>query len=98
MTDNDIDHIIMNYVDNSTNIISSTSTQQLQQYIDKYYLLLEHYYNINYLKINTDKSTLLVTAKPHNRTYSNDLRLTSGDHIIDQSDKIKILGVYFTNG
>ena len=26
-----------------------------------------------------------------------DIRLTAGDYIIDQSDKIKILGLYYTN-
>ena len=64
MTEHDIDHIIINYVDDSTNIISTTNMQKLKQYIDKYYILLENYYNINYWKINEDKSTLLVTTNP----------------------------------
>ena len=51
ITYTDIDHIIINYVDDSTNIISSTDIQQLQTYIDKYYILLTYYYEINYLKI-----------------------------------------------
>merc|ERR1712240_799217 len=62
--DFDIDHIIINYVDDSTNIISSDNKDQLQKYIDQYYILLTHYYDINYVKINSDKSTLLVTTKP----------------------------------
>ena len=33
---NDMDHIIINYVDDSTNIISSDNKDQLQLYIDKY--------------------------------------------------------------
>ena len=41
--DFDIDHIIINYVDDSTNIISSGNKDQLQTYIDKYYILLTHY-------------------------------------------------------
>ena len=94
----DIDHIIINYVDDSTNITSGYYIQILQKYIDQYYILLTNYYNINYLKINSDKSTLLVTTKLHNRQLSNDLKLTAGDYIIQKSDKIKILGLYFTNG
>merc|ERR1712240_332 len=62
--DLDIDHIIINYVDDSTNIISSDSKDQLQKYIDQYYILLTYYYDLNYLKINSDKSTLLVTTRP----------------------------------
>ena len=62
--DCEIDHIIINYVDDSTNIISSDNCDQLQKYIDQYYVLLTYYYDINYLKINGDKSTLLVTTRP----------------------------------
>ena len=53
--DFDIDHIIINYVDDLTNILSSYNIEQLQTYIDQYYILLTNYYNINYLKINSDK-------------------------------------------
>ena len=34
MTDFDIDHIIINYVDDSTNIISTNNKDQLKTYID----------------------------------------------------------------
>ena len=80
--DLDIDHIIINYVDDSTNIISSNDCDQLQKYIDKYYILLTHYYDINYLKINSDKSTLLVTTRPCYRHLTQDIRLTARDCII----------------
>ena len=96
--DIDIDHIIINYVDDSTNIISSDNKDKLQRYIDPYYILLTNYYNINYLKINSDKSTLLVTTRPCNTHISKDMKLTAGDYTIEQSDRIKILGLYFTNG
>ena len=85
-------------IKDSTNIISSYNIDQLQQYIDQYYILLTNYYGINYLKINSDKSTLLVTTRPINRPLTKDFRLTAGDYVIEQSDKIKILGLYFTNG
>ena len=91
--DFDIDHIIINYVDDSTNIISSDNKDQLQTYIDQYYILLTHYYDSNYLKINSDKSTLLVTSRPCNRQMTKDIRLTAGDYMIEQWDKIKILGL-----
>ena len=78
--------------------VTGYNTQKLQQYIDQYYILLTNYYNINYLKINSDKSTLLVTTKLTNRLMSNDIKLTSGNYTIQQSDKIRILGLYFTNG
>ena len=55
---NDIIHTTVNYVDDSTSIISSKTTTQLQTYIDNYYKLLDSYYNINFLKINPDKQNL----------------------------------------
>ena len=53
---NNIAHTIINYVDDSSNLISGKNPDILQDYIDKYHSLLETYYNINYLKINSDKS------------------------------------------
>merc|ERR1712115_382540 len=47
---NDIKNTTVNYVDDSTSIISSKTTTQLQTYIDNYYKLLESYYKINFLK------------------------------------------------
>ena len=54
ITYTDIDHIIINYVDESTNIVSSTDIKHLQTYINKYYILRTYYYKINFLKINGD--------------------------------------------
>ena len=39
-----------------------------------------------------------MTTKPGNRHMTKDIRLTAGDYMIDQWDKIKILGLYYTNG
>ena len=50
----DIKHTIINYVDNSTNIISSKCPMVLKKYIDTYYMILEQYYNINFLLSNTN--------------------------------------------
>ena len=61
-------------------------------------MLLEAYYNINYLKINADKSKLLITCKPRYRTIIKDIKLTASTYIIDQSQKIKILGIFFNSG
>ena len=39
-----------------------------------------------------------MTTRPQNRHLTKDLKLTAGDFVIEQSDKIKILGIYFTSG
>ena len=55
---NGITHTTINYVDNSTSVISSKSSTNLYTYLDNYYKLLESYYDINFLKINPDKTNL----------------------------------------
>ena len=56
---NDIKHTTVNYVDYSTSIISSKTATELQSYLNPFYKLLESYYNINFLKINPNKTKFL---------------------------------------
>ena len=66
-TSTNINHTTLNFVDNSTNIISTTKTNEIQDYINKFYRLLEAVYNINKLKINNDKTELMVICKAKHR-------------------------------
>ena len=58
-----INHCTVNFVDDSTNIISTTKVEDMQEYINKFYNLLEAVYNINKLKINNDKTELMIICK-----------------------------------
>ena len=95
---NNIKHTTINYVDDSTSIISSNSAHELQIYLNHFYKLLESYYNINFLKINPDKTKFIITCKPSHRHTIKDTIIQAGQHVIEQSDKLKILGVYITSG
>ena len=92
----DIEHTTVNYVDDSTSTISSKTIAKLQTYLNNYYKLLESYYNINFLKINPDKTKFIITCKPSHRQTTKDIQ--AGKYIITQSDKLKILGIYITSG
>merc|ERR1712115_347560 len=81
---NDIIHTTVNYVDDSTSIISPKTTIQLQTYIDNYYKLLESYYNINFLKINPDKTKFIITYKPTHRLETKDIIIHAGKYIINK--------------
>ena len=48
--------------------------------------------------MNADKSKLLVVCKPGLRSTIRDIILQANAYTIQQSDKVKILGVYFTSG
>ena len=93
-----IDHIVVQYVDDSTNIVSSKDSNNLQQYINAYYKLIESYYGINFLKLNADKTKLLVTCRPIDRGLVNNISLLANTYIINQSEKVKVLGIYYTSG
>lgn len=93
-----VDHSIVNYVDDSTNLISSEDIISLKLYLDNYYILLENFYNINFLKLNPDKTKLLVTCKPNLREGAQSITLQANKFTISQTNSIKILGVFITSG
>ena len=57
-------HLTVNFVDDSTSIITFSETNPIRKYLENYYNLLQNYYNINKLKINAEKTSLLIINKP----------------------------------
>jgi len=86
------------YVDDSNNIIHGSNPQELEEYINSYFKLIEGFYAINSLKLNPDKTRLMVVCKPNRRGEIKNLVLRAGEFIISQKDKIKVLGVFFSSG
>ena len=64
----------------------------MQEYINKFYNLLEAVYNINKLKINNDKTELMVIYKNHFRKDTKHIQMTASGHKVKQVSKVKILG------
>ena len=79
-TSTNINHMAVNLVDDSTNIISTSKTNEIQDYTNKFYRLLEAVYNINKLKINNDKTELMVICKPQHRNDTKSLQITASGH------------------
>ena len=69
-------HHTIQYVDDSTNIISSNDVEKLQKYINNYFLVIESFYNINKLLINSDKSKLLISCKPKYHKFTENNQIT----------------------
>ena len=92
------EHITIQYVDDSNNIITSDDSVGLENYINKYFKLIESYYNLNKLKINPDKSKIMITCKPNLRESVSKVKLTTNDYIIEQVTKVKALGIFITTG
>ena len=66
--------------------------------INKYFKIIEGYYNLNKLKFNPDKSKLMITCKPNLRQSVSNITHKSKDNNIEQVTKIKALGIYITLG
>merc|ERR1712240_720890 len=89
-------HETINYVDDSTNIVTTNDSTTIQDYINDYYRLLETYYDTNKLKINADKSRILIICRPGHRQLTYKIQLTASNYTILQSDTIKMLGIHYT--
>ena len=79
---NILDHTTIPYMDNSNNIITSDSSQGVAEYINKYFRMLESYYNLNKLKLNPDKSKLMIVCKPNKRQDISTISLVTSEHTI----------------
>ena len=55
-----IEHKTHNYIDDSNIVISFKEHSHVKHYLEEYYLLLHEFYNINKLKINPDKTKILI--------------------------------------
>ena len=85
-------------MDDSTNMISTSDAIQLQNYVNNILKILEQFYNINKLTLNQDKTKFMVICQASKRNLVNNIKLHNTNFIIEQSSKIKILGIYFSSG
>merc|ERR1712177_26996 len=93
-----IGHDIIQYVDDTNNVIYGNNAEEVENYSNAYFKLIESFYTINRLKMNPDKSRLMVVCRPNRREETKNFVLKAGNYIIEQKDKIKVLGIYFTSG
>ena len=87
-----IQHLTINFVDDSTNIISTPNAQDIKDYINKFYSLLEAVYNTNKLIINKDKTELMVVCKNKFRKMTKNIQMYANGYKVNQVQQAKILG------
>ena len=93
-----VSNMVVQYVDDSTNLISAANINEVNLYIDKYFHILECYYELNKLTLNSGKTKFLVICKPNLRPNTNTVQLNTANYTIEQTKKVKILGIYVTSG
>ena len=75
MTDTtDIDQYTVQYVDDSTTMITTNDITNLKTYIDNFFHILEQYYYINKLTLNQDKTKFMIVCKAAKRETRRDGR------------------------
>ena len=62
-----IKHNVLNYIDDSTNIISAKQIKILKVYLFQYYILVENFYHCNKLKIINDPTVLMCVSNKNMR-------------------------------
>ena len=90
-------HHITNFVDDNTNIISFKNHENIKQYLENYFLILKKYYNINKVKINSDKTKLTIIHKTSMDNFFKTFTVQAGKDTIKNSNSIKILGTIIQN-
>ena len=80
------------FVDDTSAIIGFKSKQGIKTYLEKYFQLMKCYYNINMLKVNPDKSQLMVSAKPKYLNETKFLQFQADEYVIKNKPCMTILG------
>ena len=104
LTDNDIltdktkiEQFTVQYIEDSSTMISTDEITDIETYIDNHFTILEDYHNANKLTHNQEKTKFMVVCKAASRYKTQKLVLNTANYVIEQCSKLKILGIYFTS-
>ena len=91
-----INHEVVNYIDDSNSSITFDDPKQADDYLLKYFKLIESYYNMSKLEINTDKTNFMVICHPNKEVIANQIKLPTSTEVVIQKPQFKVLG-WITN-
>ena len=89
-----IEHLTVNFVNDSTNLIITKDATKLQTYLNGFYILLQKVYHTNKLIINQEKTELMVICKNKDRKATKSIQMYAGKYRVKQVDKVKVLGYH----
>ena len=86
---------MVNFIDNSTSVVGTNSPEALSSYLNKFKKLVEHFYAINGLIINSLKIKFNVNKNPDKNERKFELVTTLKDNLdIKDNQAIKVLGIW----
>ena len=92
-----ISHDTTNFVDDSHSIIGFKDHEKIKIYLEQYFNLLIQFYNINRVKLNTNKTNLMIVSKRKNYNFFKNFTFEAGTDTICNQNSIKILGTIVQN-
>lgn len=73
----EVDHETVSFVDDMNSMISFKEETEANHYINRFFDILRHYYNLNKLKLNPEKTSVLIVAKPNIKERNKDIRIVT---------------------
>ena len=86
-----ISHETINFIDDSASIVTFKEEEEATEYIRMFLNILNDYYNINKLKLNKEKTALLVFIKPKSKVKEKEVNIKINENIKPISQH-KVLG------
>ena len=90
--DYDVEHKVVNFVDDSNSVISFGDPTQVNHYLDRYFAILKFFYKQNKLLLNPEKTNLMIVARPAMKDEAEDVRIIAEKEEVTPKKVMKILG------
>ena len=88
----DYEHTVAQFVDDSNSVIIVKDKSKADKYINLYFLMLKIFYNMNKLKINDEKTNLMIICNPKHEDIAKITSIRTDKETIKPKEKFKILG------
>ena len=86
-----VSHETINYIDNSNSVIKMEDPEQTEKYINEFFKVLQYFYFVMKLKINPDKTNIMIICRPNKDKHRN-IKLKTITEEIMPKKQIKVLG------
>ena len=88
----DLSHHVNNFVDDSSSNIGTKILTDIPLYIKDYLEILKHFYTINLLSMNKQKTKFTIIGSPTQVSQTKNLKINLGQDTINCDSQIRILG------
>ena len=90
----ELEHTTINFIDDSNSVLSFGKAEEAVEYLKTYFEVLKIYYHDMKLKLNPEKTTLMVVSRPNQQHMKEKIMIKEGEETIKPDPQVKILGWY----